>query len=131
MRAIVTGAAGFIGHRLVTRLVADGHDVRAVDYTAPDLPWRLDAWRTADERLLLDRCPSQRPNFRLALWRLLREVRAGGTHPGLERSPPVLEGLVPRFDPELGCRDVVHSGGGHELLQVTAAAAREIGLVGD
>jgi nucleoside-diphosphate-sugar epimerase len=50
----VTGAAGFIGHRLVARLVADGHDVLAVDYSAPDVPWRLDAWRSAAERRLID-----------------------------------------------------------------------------
>jgi nucleoside-diphosphate-sugar epimerase len=31
MRALVTGAAGFIGSNLVERLVADGHDVIAVD----------------------------------------------------------------------------------------------------
>jgi nucleoside-diphosphate-sugar epimerase len=31
MRIVVTGAAGFIGHRLTARLLADGHDVVAVD----------------------------------------------------------------------------------------------------
>src|SRR5262245_2277404 len=31
MRIVVTGAAGFIGHRLTARLLADGHDVVGVD----------------------------------------------------------------------------------------------------
>ena len=30
-RMVVTGAGGFIGHHLVTRLKADGHWVRGVD----------------------------------------------------------------------------------------------------
>jgi UDP-glucuronate 4-epimerase len=35
MRALVTGAAGFIGSHLVERLVDDGHHVRAVDCRTP------------------------------------------------------------------------------------------------
>jgi nucleoside-diphosphate-sugar epimerase len=35
MRALVTGAAGFIGSHLVERLVADGHLVRGVDCRTP------------------------------------------------------------------------------------------------
>ena len=31
MRALVTGAAGFIGSHLCRRLVADGHDVMGLD----------------------------------------------------------------------------------------------------
>ena len=31
MRALITGAAGFIGSNLVDRLLADGHDVVGVD----------------------------------------------------------------------------------------------------
>jgi dTDP-L-rhamnose 4-epimerase len=36
MRVLVTGAAGFIGSHVVDRLVADGHDVVAVDRRAAD-----------------------------------------------------------------------------------------------
>jgi nucleoside-diphosphate-sugar epimerase len=35
MRALVTGAAGFIGSHLVEALVADGHDVHAIDAFTP------------------------------------------------------------------------------------------------
>lgn len=35
MRVVVTGAAGFIGSHLTQRLLADGHDVVAVDRAAP------------------------------------------------------------------------------------------------
>src|SRR4030095_14347350 len=35
MRALVTGAAGFIGSHLVERLAADGHGVVAVDCLTP------------------------------------------------------------------------------------------------
>jgi nucleoside-diphosphate-sugar epimerase len=36
MRIVVTGAAGFIGHRLTDRLLADGHDVVGVDCLLAD-----------------------------------------------------------------------------------------------
>jgi GDP-D-mannose 3',5'-epimerase len=45
MRCVVTGAAGFIGHNLCRRLLADGHHVTAVDYTAPEYPERVAVWR--------------------------------------------------------------------------------------
>ncbi len=35
-KVLVTGAGGFIGHHLVKRLVAEGHDVRAVDLKPPE-----------------------------------------------------------------------------------------------
>jgi len=38
MKAIVTGAAGFIGSRLARRLVADGHEVVGVDVFTPYYP---------------------------------------------------------------------------------------------
>ena len=44
MRAIVTGAAGFVGANLVRRLLADGHDVAASVRPDGDL-WRLDPLR--------------------------------------------------------------------------------------
>ncbi|MFN8526283.1 MAG: NAD-dependent epimerase/dehydratase family protein [Chloroflexota bacterium] len=44
MRALVTGAAGFVGANLVRRLLADGHDVHVVLRPDSD-PWRLrDIW---------------------------------------------------------------------------------------
>ena len=36
MKVVVTGAGGFIGHHLVTRLKSEGHWVRAVDVKYPD-----------------------------------------------------------------------------------------------
>ncbi|HEX2357869.1 MAG TPA: NAD(P)H-binding protein, partial [Micromonosporaceae bacterium] len=45
MRMLVTGATGYIGGRLVPRLLADGHHVRAVARDPGrlrDLPWRAD-----------------------------------------------------------------------------------------
>ncbi|MGO3324977.1 NAD-dependent epimerase/dehydratase family protein [Gordonia sp. (in: high G+C Gram-positive bacteria)] len=50
MKVAVTGAAGFVGTNLVDRLVADGHDVVAIDHVSP--AHRLDhpqvTWRSAD-----------------------------------------------------------------------------------
>jgi uncharacterized protein YbjT (DUF2867 family) len=46
MRCVVTGATGYIGGRLVPRLLDQGHDVRAMARTPSklaDVPWREDA----------------------------------------------------------------------------------------
>jgi UDP-glucose 4-epimerase len=43
MRILVTGAAGFIGHHLVARLVADGHEVATIDDLSTGDPGRA-AW---------------------------------------------------------------------------------------
>jgi GDP-D-mannose 3',5'-epimerase len=53
-RCVVTGAAGFIGHNLVARLLSEGHHVTAVDYTAPVDPERLAVWRKAHARQIVD-----------------------------------------------------------------------------
>lgn len=37
MKAVVTGASGFIGSHLVERLIADGHSVVAIDYIRPKI----------------------------------------------------------------------------------------------
>ena len=54
MTALVTGAAGFIGSTLATRLLADGHEVIAVDaltdYYDPDIK-RANLQRISHERL--------------------------------------------------------------------------------
>lgn len=42
MRALVTGAAGFVGSHLVARLVADGHDVVAFDDLSDSSPENLE-----------------------------------------------------------------------------------------
>jgi dTDP-L-rhamnose 4-epimerase len=52
MRILVTGAAGFVGSHVVDRLVADGHDVVALDRRAPG-PDRCNPdarWVTGDAR---------------------------------------------------------------------------------
>jgi nucleoside-diphosphate-sugar epimerase len=53
VRCVVTGAAGFIGHNLCRRLLADGYEVTAVDYTAPESPERLQVWRQC-RRIIAD-----------------------------------------------------------------------------
>jgi dTDP-L-rhamnose 4-epimerase len=52
MRVLVTGAAGFVGSHVVDRLVADGHDVVALDRRDPDADRRNPGatWVTADVR---------------------------------------------------------------------------------
>ncbi|HEY3143879.1 MAG TPA: NAD-dependent epimerase/dehydratase family protein [Acidimicrobiales bacterium] len=51
-RVLVTGAAGFIGSHIVDRLVADGHDVVALDRAAPEPDRRNPGatWIRADVR---------------------------------------------------------------------------------
>ena len=48
-RVLVTGAGGFIGHHLVTRLKKEGYWVRGTDITAPEF-----AESDADEFEILD-----------------------------------------------------------------------------
>ncbi|MCF8569331.1 NAD-dependent epimerase/dehydratase family protein [Gordonia sp. HY002] len=50
MKVAVTGAAGFVGTNLVDRLVADGHDVVAIDRVSPAhaLDHPQVTWRSAD-----------------------------------------------------------------------------------
>ena len=74
MRALVTGAAGFVGSHLCERLLRDGADVVGVDAFVPNYPR---AWKEANVRSLLDQA-----RFRflegdvsgLDLARLLRDV---------------------------------------------------------
>jgi UDP-glucose 4-epimerase len=47
MRALVTGAAGFIGSTLVDRLLADGHTVVGIDNLSSGKEGNLDAARTS------------------------------------------------------------------------------------
>ena len=53
MQAIVTGGAGFIGSHLVKKLVADGHDVLAVDDLSTGTWDRFDDWNSFG-RLAMD-----------------------------------------------------------------------------
>jgi dolichol-phosphate mannosyltransferase len=53
VKALVTGAAGFVGANLVRRLVADGHQVTAVVRPESDL-WRLADVRDAFEELFVN-----------------------------------------------------------------------------
>jgi nucleoside-diphosphate-sugar epimerase len=50
-RVLVTGAGGFIGHHLTSRLVADGHWVRGVDIKYPEFePTRAQSFEILDLR---------------------------------------------------------------------------------
>ena len=54
-RVLVTGAGGFIGHHLVTRLRREGHWVRGVDLKYPEFgPTDADEFRILDLRLWAD-----------------------------------------------------------------------------
>lgn len=62
MRTLVTGACGFIGSHLVDRLVADGHEVTAVDSmrspVVESLPVGVDLHRLSVEHVGLNRFPA-------------------------------------------------------------------------
>ncbi|HIE38835.1 MAG TPA: NAD-dependent epimerase/dehydratase family protein [Anaerolineales bacterium] len=65
MRFLITGGAGFLGAPLANRLVAEGHQVRAIDDLSAGDPARL------DERVLFTRgSVLDRPK----LWTLLQDV---------------------------------------------------------
>ena len=50
IRAVVLGAAGFIGHHLCRRLRREGYFVRAVDIRRPEWPTPADEWKLLDLR---------------------------------------------------------------------------------
>lgn len=80
MKALVTGADGFIGSHLVERLVADGHDVRAfcvyhsqgsrgwLDHAPRDVATALDVWSgdVRDARFVAEACRGVDVVFHLA-----------------------------------------------------------------
>jgi UDP-glucose 4-epimerase len=116
-RALVTGAAGFIGANVVRRLVRDGHRVFALDRPGGD-SWRLEGVREEAQVVEADlRDP-------VAIKAALRQVRpdwvfhlaAHGAYSWQRNTRGIMEsallGTVALVDGlvEVGCEALVHSG---------------------
>jgi UDP-glucose 4-epimerase len=94
MRAIVTGAAGFIGSNLVDRLLADGHQVVGIDNLHTGITANLDRAYSFNDRwprrFTLVRCDIQAPEL-------------GGIVAGA--SPHVIFHLAAQVDPAVSVSD--------------------------
>src|SRR5689334_9904574 len=96
MRAIVTGAAGFIGSNLVDRLLYDGHQVVGIDNLHTGIPANLERAYSLNDRwpgrFTLVRCDIQAPE--------LVGIVAGA-------SPHVIFHLAAQVDPAASVSDPV------------------------
>jgi uncharacterized protein YbjT (DUF2867 family) len=112
MRVLVTGATGYIGGRLVPRLVAAGHDVRVLvrrPERLRDVPWASDVEIVEGD--LVDSAAVERAVAGVdAVYYLVHGMAAGGDFEAVERTAAR---NVAEASAAAGVRRIVYLGGLH------------------